>query len=600
MDPKIERYKRKGKVKKLIKASRNDDWVVRGEAISALGDMDDPDVVEAIIPALKDEHGYVRSIAVRVIQRLPDPRAVEPLIEAWKDYKFFEGFFGKALEDLKKELIEALGKMKDARTFETLLSALTNCDDYIGCRAAYYLGKLGDKRAVKSLVSALKSQYKYKRRDAVSALLEIGVADESVIESLLQVIENEDYEDARSEAAEALGKMGGENEADRVIQIFDKPLKEHFSRNVRDALFKTLALIGKPAVKSLLKVLNKNDVWYMRSAADILGEIGDKRAVEPLVHAMSHIGNPAAIALDKLGWKPEDVFMKVIYFLAKESLDEIEDMGESAVDPLCQVLNDNNSESEICCLAAKALRKVTNARALESFLPALKSYYNPIRFEAAEALGVRGFDQAVGPLIEAAYDKAEEVRSAAIDSLVKIGGAKVTEALIREFEKGNLQPDIRYGFARGLGMIGDKKVAASVIEFIFTSYAHEWLSKFSSFKNLFGDYTHIIDFARTYSTSSKRVGISSYIERYTYEINIDCVEELSKINTPVSSNILHLLVKMKDVHGLPGEEEDGYSRLKSVSFQPIRKLARDELKKRGNPPYDSSAYLSEDGWTIKK
>jgi hypothetical protein len=111
---------------------------------------------------------------------------------------------------------------------------------------------------------------------------------------------------------------------------------------------------------------------------------------------------------------------------------------------------------------------------------------------------------------------------------------------------------------------------------------------------------HIIDFARTYSTSSKRVGISSYIERYTYEINIDCVEELSKINTPVSSNILHLLVKMKDVHGLPGEEEDGYSRLKSVSFQPIRKLARDELKKRGNPPYDSSAYLSEDGWTIKK
>ena len=36
----------------------------------------------------------------------------------------------------------------------------------------------------------------------------------------------------------------------------------------------------------------------------------------------------------------------------------------------------------------------------------------------------------------------------------------------------------------------------------------------------------------------------------------------------------------------------------ALSCEPIRQIARQELKKRGNPSYNPSAYLDEDAWTI--
>ncbi|MFH1421627.1 MAG: HEAT repeat domain-containing protein [Planctomycetota bacterium] len=48
-----------------------------------------------------------------------------------------------------------------------------------------------------------------------------------------------------------------------------------------------LAKIGKPAVDALIIALKQGTLWQRQAAADLLGTIGDKKAIEPLIGALS-------------------------------------------------------------------------------------------------------------------------------------------------------------------------------------------------------------------------------------------------------------------------------------------------------------------------
>jgi len=66
----------------------------------------------------------------------------------------------------------------------------------------------------------------------------------------------------------------------------------------------TLVAIGKPAVSSLIELLNDHDTWMSSAfAADVLGEIRDKRAIEPLADALEdpELGENSYKALKKFG-----------------------------------------------------------------------------------------------------------------------------------------------------------------------------------------------------------------------------------------------------------------------------------------------------------
>lgn len=110
--------------------------------------------------------------------------------------------------------------------------------------------------------------------------------------------------------------------------------------------------IGKPVVNPVIKALN-DDKWRVRwYAAEILGEIGDKSAVNPLIKslkdenngvrsnaiiALVNIGDesvkPLIISLDDESWQ--------VRWHAAEALGEIK--NKNAVDPLIKTLSDKNS-----------------------------------------------------------------------------------------------------------------------------------------------------------------------------------------------------------------------------------------------------------------
>jgi len=75
--------------------------------------------------------------------------------------------------------------------------------------------------------------------------------------------------------------------------------REEELKEIRDKL----VFVGKPAVTQLIEVLNKHKNQSSQYAADALGEIGDRRAITPLVDALeeSELGESVKEALKKFG-----------------------------------------------------------------------------------------------------------------------------------------------------------------------------------------------------------------------------------------------------------------------------------------------------------
>ena len=112
-------------------------------------------------------------------------------------------------------------------------------------------------------------------------------------------------------------------------------------------------------VQGLISALKDKDPMVRGDAAEVLGKIGDSRAVEPLIEALKDI----------------------VQFIAIESLRKI---GEPAIEPLIKALK--NKDTLIRSGAAKALGKIGDKRAIESLTEALKYGDIFVRSAAAEAL----------------------------------------------------------------------------------------------------------------------------------------------------------------------------------------------------------------------
>ena len=134
--------------------------------------------------------------------------------------------------------------------------------------------------------------------------------------------------------------------------------------DIRKNATKSLVKIGKPSVEMLIKAL-KGGKWRVRwHAAETLGEIRDIQAVEPLIKALNDENNGvrsnSMIALVNIGVPAVEMLINAlkdkkcpIRSNAAEALGEIGDTR--AVKPLIKALTDE--DSEIQKIATKALKK---------------------------------------------------------------------------------------------------------------------------------------------------------------------------------------------------------------------------------------------------
>jgi HEAT repeat protein len=492
--------KGKGAIEPLLAAMKDGETEVRERAAEALGRIRDHRAVETLVAALKEKKPVIRRKAVKALGSIGDVRAVESLLAGLKD----DDCWVRALA------AEALGEIGDARAIDPLVAALIDSWEKAREAAANALQRIDvnwaetetGRRAVPTLAGGLnKHGAPEVRRAAAKSLGKIGGA--SAIEHLAAALKDNDPE-VQCEAAYALGKAGSTAVEPLVIVLTD----EDSGPRVRSVAARALVSIRDPRAVDALVIALKHErvkrrmIGYMgdpdvlQAAAEGLGEIGDARAIEPLIEALvtgkENVRTAAANALKQIdpNWTKTEAAKHTVPFLAghlrgsgslarQAAAETLSKIGDTrAIEPLVVALPDDDSftrwavrealnvidpdwpkseaakrairalvealvgQEEARPKAAKALELIdpnwpkTEAAklALPTLVEALTHWAESVRKEAVEALGKIGDVRAVEPLIEKLYDSDIGVCREAANALGKIRDVRAVEPLVRLFK----------------------------------------------------------------------------------------------------------------------------------------------------------------------
>ena len=234
--------------------------------------------VDGLIKALKNEDYLIRKDAARSLKRVGDDTAVAALIDALK-YEAWEDDY-TVLISVRESAADALGIIGNYQAVNPLIQTLyEDPDEEVRWKAAAALGKIGDNSAVEALIDALHDKSWGVRKNASIALGDIG--DVKAFDILIIALNDKDWH-VRKYAAVALGKIGDERAIGHLVNALND-----VDSDVRWKSLIALGKIGEPSVKPLLKALKSED-WQMRGrAAEVLGRIGDERAIEPLINELN-------------------------------------------------------------------------------------------------------------------------------------------------------------------------------------------------------------------------------------------------------------------------------------------------------------------------
>jgi HEAT repeat protein len=421
--PDVKKLEAKKNVKGLIKALDYDrDVKVRVAAARALGRSKDPRAVDPLLTALKDLVGEFREAAVQALDTLKwTPDKSEGGIAYW-----IQKGTNEKSQPIRQSAINALVQIGEPAV-GPLIAELKSDNWASSSNAATALGLIGDHRAVEPLIGAIALHSKTKsvvHGAIVKALGQIG--DQRAVEPLISVLRDEANKAVHEEAIKALSKIGSQ-----ALEPLIALLKDG-NATVRAHAVKALGQTGDPRILEPLIAATKDSDWFPRgraiealgmlfdsravepiitalkdehmsirmNAAQVLGRIGDSRAVEPLITALEDteqiVRKYSAVALDLLGWKPDQSNAGAWYWIAKGDYKECVAIGAAAVEPLITVLSDK--DANVCNLSAEALVQIGDA-AVEPLIAVLKDEDRNVRERAATSLltiyKIHGFDEQV-------------------------------------------------------------------------------------------------------------------------------------------------------------------------------------------------------------
>jgi HEAT repeat protein len=217
-----------------------------------------------------------------VLGRLGDAQAIEPLIAALANEN----------KDTRKAVVMALKQLGGVRIIELLIAVLVDKgqDQRVRQAAAETLGQMGDVRAVEPLMAALADQGTdiEVRGAAAAALGQLG--DAQAIEPLIAAL-TDNSEAVRQAVVVALGRLGDTRAIEPLVAALTHEVAPIWE-TVREALEQLdrhwpQSAAAQAALPSLLAALADNNSEVRRAAAKALGQVGDARAVLPLVTCLN-------------------------------------------------------------------------------------------------------------------------------------------------------------------------------------------------------------------------------------------------------------------------------------------------------------------------
>jgi HEAT repeat protein len=418
-------------VEPLIAALNDKDYDGREAFAGALGQIGDARAVKPLIAALRDKDVNVPIAAARALGEIGDSRAALPLVKTLRTSARFQTISGDvsslchssawALEKIGAPAIEpliALLKDDNWRLREQVCKILgrLNWRPKQDEDAAWYWAAKGNtdkcvaigSPAVLPLIATLEHGSLEMRSVAAAALGKIG--DARTVKPLVAALGNKYVRENAVKALDKLGWQPGLDELDEnaIWYWLIKDWKECFN-------------IGSPAVEHLIAIVEKgmasHDLRMCQQAVQALGEIGDPRAIEPLIAVLSVRGFAGDVPNPEQTWYYR-TFDDEWHFVweAQVALTKI---GVPAVEPLIVALK--SKEPWVRERAARVLGEIGDTRAVEPLITAITGEKWIVRRAAIEALGKLGDVRAIEPLIAKLKDKDGYIRGDAAKALKKLG-----------------------------------------------------------------------------------------------------------------------------------------------------------------------------------
>lgn len=235
--------------------------------------------VEGLVKALEHDNYLIRKEAARSLKKVGDERAVESLIKSLK-YENWQSEF-TLLTSVREFSAEALGIIGDERAVQPLIQAMNeDVDEEVRWKSAWALGQIRDDSAIDALIEAMNSDSWRVRENAAKSLGNIG--DKKALQPLINALDDKEWR-VRKVVAVSLGKLADE----KAVKPLLKTLNDD-DADVQRKTIEALEKMGDSAFQPLMDLFEKEENWYIRTkAAEVLGDIGDKRAVKPFLEVLS-------------------------------------------------------------------------------------------------------------------------------------------------------------------------------------------------------------------------------------------------------------------------------------------------------------------------
>jgi HEAT repeat protein len=177
---------------------------------------------------------------------------------------------------LRSDAAHALGKLADERAAAALGEALRDPDEYVRKSAVMALRRIGGPRAMEAMRVALADRSEQVCLQAVKGLGELR--DAGAVEALIKVLARRERSLVQA-ATEALSRIGPE----AVPHLMEAFKDRYLRRRIGAQIWRILTEMGSRVVDPLVGVLGDDNYYVRLTALTILGRIGDKRVVEPIL-----------------------------------------------------------------------------------------------------------------------------------------------------------------------------------------------------------------------------------------------------------------------------------------------------------------------------
>ncbi len=479
-------------IAELLTRLQSPDFYEREEAVRNLGSYDADEAVAGLVMALEDPDMGIRELAADLLAQMKGDTTAQLLVR-------FLGHADIGTRNLAAEILVKIG----GEAVPALLDDIDNEDYDIRKFIVDVLGLIKDPAAVHELCRKLWDENANVAGSSAEALGEIG--SKEAVPALIGAFEN--VEDARLQAAEALGKLGDPSALEKLYEFMetDDPM-------VKFAVLEAIGNIGqKDSVPRLMSIVQSDDRTIAETAlmAVINVSLQNNDRIDcdlPLDQFSGFLFDGirnrnrkiTEFTLSRLThWYGADVLSSLLDVLESVEEDDrqrisdiLVDAGPTAATTMLDKFATISTVGKLTVL--EAIRQSIDDEIAERLLSFADDSEPDIRQKIAHLLGISGYTgaipilkklagDAVGHVRSTAYaalgwladeneidflfdgleDRYSDVRQAAMGALIVVGTPRVVSRFTKDLHHEELE---RQRLAvSALGMIGDADVVGPLL-----------------------------------------------------------------------------------------------------------------------------------------